>query len=810
MINADEVYNIICNGSSEERQYLMVQLPKNSMKDTAEGLLHSGNPVTVLMAFGSLLLSYVHGADCATGEVLGKALYRYGKELFLTGEYPDLYLMTVLGFAHSYVTALNNLSKFEIALEFVEDELPLWEEYEEHQDKLNPHERASFSDNMKSILVAKIGILVNLGRLDDADLLAENRSRVEGNWSSDIELKRLIRIIKDRKTSVSDLARDDSTIITESKERQGESNKSILDSLKIMMDQSGLDSELIDNLSKSSEIDPNTQSGYDNLEDILTQGESFLQKGGGTETNEISIRQTIRRASGIFVDNQPSGKQILDSLDKLTNALKLAKDVRNNVLINDAYYGLYLCYSRLHSSSEAADQLINLRKNLELTRKGIADPLERGGVFSTYPYLFYSSVEHLYKANREDDMLDAIEGSKGRTIIDSLEKESLRNYSDFELYNIRERLHPLLLRENAHYISYHVDDDDIYISLVTKSGVISSHQVPFGKNLLERWFLKNLHNPASWNDQFIKTYIIKELGPLVSFLKPFIEEGVIEENDHICYSADHLLYLFPLHFLKIGSKSLIDLFTVSRIHNAGHLISLLSKPLKRPDRCLTVEVPSQTDLKKPEIVSDFSVSANLLEQKFGLGHQHLHHSEASRDAVLSKCQKNQLIHFATHGFFPKSDNPFSNSGLLIAYNGKLPHLYLNDPDYKYVDEGEHLLSPERILNEVYNFVDIDQSHISLQACVAGYAREGIAGDALGIEWAFMQRGASSMTSTFWNIALTNANDFYKSFYEEWIDKRSSRAEAHRKSILKLKNSKHSSNLPSEFYWAGYGLIGDWR
>ncbi|GAH62798.1 unnamed protein product, partial [marine sediment metagenome] len=261
------------------------------------------------------------------------------------------------------------------------------------------------------------------------------------------------------------------------------------------------------------------------------------------------------------------------------------------------------------------------------------DPLERGGVFSIYPYLFYSSVEHLYKANREDDMLDAIEGSKGRTIIDSLEKESLREFSNFELYNVRELLYPLLLRENAHYISYHVDDDCSYISLVTKSGAISSHQVTLGKSQLEVWYRKNLHNPASWTGQFIKTDIIKELGPLVSFLKPFIEKGVIEENDHICYSADHLLYLFPLHFVKIGNKPLIDLFTVSRIHNAGHLINLLSKPLKRPDRCLTVEVPSQTDVKKPEIVSDFSVSANLLKQKFGSGHQHLHHSEASRDAV---------------------------------------------------------------------------------------------------------------------------------------------------------------------------------
>jgi CHAT domain-containing protein len=232
--------------------------------------------------------------------------------------------------------------------------------------------------------------------------------------------------------------------------------------------------------------------------------------------------------------------------------------------------------------------------------------------------------------------------------------------------------------------------------------------------------------------------------------------------------------------------------------------------MKRPECCLTVEVPSQTDLKNPGIIRDFGICPALLEQKINSGCQNLHHTEASIEAIMSQCQKNQLIHFATHGFFPKSDNPFSNSGLLIAGNGELPVLHLNDPDYKYVNEDLHLLSPERILSKEYRKIDLAQSHISLQACVAGYAREGIAGDALGIEWAFLQKGAGSMISTFWNIDLTNANNFYTNFYGEWLDKGSSRAEAHRRSVLQLKNSNHSSNLPDEYYWAGYGLIGDWR
>ena len=98
----------------------------------------------------------------------------------------------------------------------------------------------------------------------------------------------------------------------------------------------------------------------------------------------------------------------------------------------------------------------------------------------------------------------------------------------------------------------------------------------------------------------------------------------------------------------------------------------------------------------------------------------------------------------------------------------------------------------------------------MEACVAGYAREGIGGDALGIEWAFLQKGTGSLVSTFWNIDINNSNEFYNYFYEEWLKKGSSKAIAHQQSVLKLKNTNRSTNLPGEYYWAGYGLIGDWR
>lgn len=608
MTELNRVYQILSKGTQEEKSDLLQQLPENTMKDAAKSLINSTNPTASLLAFGSMLPSYCHGANCETGEILALSLYRYGKELFISGDFPDLFLMTVLGYANNYITALINLSKFQVAYGFIENELPFWEEYEKNPDSLSSQDQASFIDNLKSIFVAEINILIQLNRIDEAWELAFDGPRVEGNWSSDIELNRLRTNLKQIKSGVGELDKDTDQRRIESNENQKSSTNTMLDTLRNMIEQAGMNPNMVDKIKQTTSLDPFTRNGFEQLENILAKGESFLQKKT-SEVNEITVRQNIRRASGIFVDNQPSKDQILNSLDVLKESLQSALELNNNVLINDAYYGLYLCYSRLKKSSEAADQLINLRRNLESVRKGIANPLERGGVFQTYPFLFYSTVEHLYKVQRYDDMLDAIEGSKGRAIIDTLETESGLDFGDYNLYNIRERLQPLLSKENAHYISYHVDDDCSYASIVTKNGNISSIQIPVGKHRLIKWYAKNLQNPENWNKQFTKIDIIKELTPFISLLKIFISKGVIKENDHICYSADHLLYLFPLHFLKIGSKSLIELNTVSRVHNAGHLIYLLSKPATKPESCLTIEVPSTEDIKKEEIIKAFGASS---------------------------------------------------------------------------------------------------------------------------------------------------------------------------------------------------------
>ena len=109
-----------------------------------------------------------------------------------------------------------------------------------------------------------------------------------------------------------------------------------------------------------------------------------------------------------------------------------------------------------------------------------------------------------------------------------------------------------------------------------------------------------------------------------------------------------------------------------------------------------------------------------------------------------------------------------------------------------------LLSPARVMN-----LDVSGSHVTLQACVSGLMREGVGGDALGLEWALMLRNADSILSTHWNVSARESSAFCISFYKQWLATRKSRAAAWRRSCLALKGK-------GALQWSSFSLSGDWR
>jgi CHAT domain-containing protein len=96
----------------------------------------------------------------------------------------------------------------------------------------------------------------------------------------------------------------------------------------------------------------------------------------------------------------------------------------------------------------------------------------------------------------------------------------------------------------------------------------------------------------------------------------------------------------------------------------------------------------------------------------------------------------------------------------------------------------------------------------MMACVSGLAREGIGGDSLGLDWALIQSGATSLVSTHWAVSASCAAKFFDGFYARWVGEGLPRAEAFRRTLLGLMGRDRSPWSLSQ--WAAFSLTGDFR
>jgi hypothetical protein len=544
---------------------------------------------------------------------------------------------------------------------------------------------------------------------------------------------------------------------------------------------------LIDKLSDSARLDPNAPAGFESLLGVLRMGEAFLRRGG-TDDSELTIRGRVREASAIFVlEKHPAPERIRDSLKELEQTLSWSRAHGITELENDSLYGIYLCHSRLSGPSAAIQALLHLRENLEETRSAIPDVLERGGAFTTYPHLFGALCERLHAAGQFAEMLQAIEGSKGRGVADLLASRSGGTNETANIYDAATRIPDLCKQHHFHYLTYFVDDERTYAVVVTSDGRIHAPApAPLSRAAIS--------DAASRID----ARGAEVLSPLIAWLEPLLDDGSIMSGGHVCVAADDDLANVPFAFLPLKGQPLADTLSTSRIHNAYHLSHVLEAVSRRPEGYLGVVVPTRQNVKMPAWVkmhADLLKPINFLAE--ALPGETLEGASASPKALRRYDLTGRVVHFSTHGRFRRNETPFDHSGLILADGESLP-------DGKAIDP-ETVLTPRRVLDA--NF-DLSGSHVSMMACVSGLSRESVGGDALGMEWAMIQARAASVLSTHWDVRAKLAATFLKTFYEEWLSKKQSRAKALSATIASLKAAGGPGGETAS--WAAFSLTGDWR
>lgn len=798
-MNTDTILQLLHYGSSEERKSFVESCPPNNFKNAVLPMAGSDNPSMVVVAMSQLIMEYCNGSEPEVGASIALATHTYALHVVQGQSNHEVLPVTLSRIAFLHINALTLLGKFDEVISYSDQYIPFYTDMGE-------------KENLPSLKAARINALLNLNRIDEAEQMLSD-PELRGNWSTDIEIDRLERKLKVLKGKITDTR-------PEIENNNINSTSNADDMINILKkaighsfeDPSQRDKLLAaaDQIDTNNRIDTSNKEGFQSMLDLLKYGESIFTKGSNT-ASEWHYKQRVREAGAIFaLEKHPSVQKIKQSLAELEPSRSWARENGFIELENDALWGIYLCHSRMDEPSLAADALIDIRLNLENTRNGISDPLERGGVFSSFPHLFDALCEKLHAANRPTELLESIEASKGRGIADILTQKTGKAVADASIYQAVTSLPGLTQKECFHYLSYYVDDAYTYAVLVCKDGDIHvSKPIAIAKQDI-RQFALNV-NPRSWgycqdwDSSAVIPDISKELSPLVGFLDDWITKGVINTGDHIAYSSDDSFNNVPLHYLKFNGKPLIETFTISKIHNAFHLKHVLENDAPvQPSKYSAFVVPTIQNTQR----NNWKDMAGGMYQPIKYLQKHMAGSlmefeNVTKDRIAELDFHHKVVQFSTHGIFPQEDssgNPYSASGLVIGDNGRLP-----DEEDIALGKLHCVLTPKDILNLSLDFTG---SHVSLMACVSGLSREGLGGDALGLDWAIMQAGASSLLGSHWIVSATSAGTFFERFYDHWLAGGKTRAMAYKDTIADLMSMGGALN--SEISWAAFSLTGDWR
>ena len=410
----------------------------------------------VVVGLGPATLKYCYGSQPELGAVLAAALHERAVEVWQTVPNHMLMPTTLSGLAGAHAKALSLLGRSAEVLEATEKYIPFYENLRE-------------PENLPSMKVLRIEALLNLKRIDEAEAALAEKALLTHPIAG-LEARRLKGWVDRYRADPTRLPSEHQSSPTPP------SSEELLEVLNTAIG-IGLEGETGDQLKKMMAGSIRVTGSIQTTLSTTSSSARFSIKA--STTSPRAMRTPKSRCEAKFATHQqssctvhPEPAVIHRSLADLKSSLVWAQKHGVTELVNDAFWGMYLCHSRLKQPSEAADALIQLRTSLESTRAGMKDPLKRGGVFGTYRYLFNSLCEKLQQSGRAEDLLTAIESSKGRVIADRLTAGGDGVVADKAIYSAVARLPELARRERFHYLTYFVDEACVYAAFVSKAGKV--------------------------------------------------------------------------------------------------------------------------------------------------------------------------------------------------------------------------------------------------------------------------------------------------------------------------------------------------
>lgn len=765
--SVDEIIAIFASGDVEARRQLITRCPAGQFHDMAlmaAGFTTEGGDMQALQF---MINSYQFAGPFPYGINFGEACFRLGRDRYTGPECNPIFLQAAGNGSVGWLTSLSGAGRHDEARSRGA-EVVQW--LQQHGD----------SSNTPSVKLRMVEAALATQDYDEAGRLLDSIDESQLNWMVQVTYRSARDRLQQYKRS--------GTELSDEKRNDAQSRLRAIFGVQEVADKPP------DDLAYVSGLDPAL--------------DAIRRKLGAAADSESAVMNRIIKASALFHDpvagKDPARIAPVERELRECRAWMKAHGSRDGE--NDACWPLYLCYSRTGRDREAVEALQALRHNLEQARAGIANPVDRAGITARYPHLYAALATMLYRVQDHAGLLSAIEASKGRALADVMAMGDGSVVADEAFADSAETIGDVLSETGGsstpHYVTYLVDDDCTYAACVSprNGGGVEIDRIECGRGDLVA-LADAIRDAAASGDPIgrMPGDLGERLAALVNVCGDFIAEG-----DHVCYCPDDAMHLLPLQAALHEGRPLAETVSVSRTHAARVLQQQLAGTRSVPDRAVVIEVPATVDAADERRMEVLSRAGKWLQSS--LDTLYLAGTGASVAALTQAHMKDSLVHFATHGVYPpagargKAANPYRESGLLLAA-GTLPTLDATTRGRA----GDHLLSPERLVKSGARF---DGAHVTLQACVSGLAREGLGGDALGLEWALFQLGASSILSSHWNVSAQTSSAFAVRFYARLVNERKTRATAWRDTVLEF--AGRTDALAHPFHWSAFSLSGDWR
>lgn len=172
-----------------------------------------------------------------------------------------------------------------------------------------------------------------------------------------------------------------------------------------------------------------------------------------------------------------------------------------------------------------------------------------------------------------------------------------------------------------------------------------------------------------------------------------------------------------------------------------------------------------------------------------LGAPFLTDSTATIAAVRQQLRAAPLVHLATHGYAYSHEERARDSWLALAS----------------APGSNGLLT----VGEIIDHDSLTAELVVLAACETGFGDARHAEGVIGLQRAFLAKGARSVLVSLWTVNEAATVRLIEVFYREWFDApdRPSKAEALRRAQGAVRDDTSHPEWKSPKYWAGFVLVG---